>query len=638
LIPKVLVVGHQKLNELIEKNMKNMELKVKMTMINASVKNVVSITKEHLSRDNYDVILSAGGNLGALERNITSVPIISITPVDYDFLKAISLSYKLTNEVVILPFYKKIDLLEDVEGLFSINVRQEVIKSEEHARETLLKLKGEGISNVIGGSMVERLAKEIGISCTYFFSDESIVKAIREAERVACSIKQEQIHNRLMKTVLDLSENGFIVSDADDNVQLLNKSAKKIFKLEGKPVLGKKLGSLFNNEKLYDMFMKKEAGHNQTVQLDNTHIVFTRIPLINEGKIEGLVISFSDVDTIRKTEQSVRNQLHKKGLYATYTFQDIIGSSPIMRSAIKRAKSYGLTESTILINGESGTGKELFAQSIHNASRKVNGPFVAVNCAAIPENLLESELFGYEEGSFTGAKKGGKMGLFELAHNGTIFLDEIGEISPKLQSQLLRVLQEKRIRRVGSDKIVPIDVRVICATNRDLLTMVRNDTFREDLYYRLNVLNIQIPPLRERNQDIPELVRYFLEKMEGTENDNNLLYLQLDKYMNELKNYQWPGNIRELENFLEKCYVIYHNIGIEDLVQEINFLINLNPYPTDDFQENDLLEHPFISTRDIDKKDILSVLEVCNGNKTKAAEKLGISRATLWRKLKTKSV
>jgi transcriptional regulator, propionate catabolism operon regulatory protein len=637
LLPKVLVVGSEKLNELISENIKGVKLNIDLQLIDVHIDNVVSITKEYLSKDNIDVIISAGGNLDILKRNFIRIPIISITPSDYDLLKAIYISSQLDKDVVILSFHRGIELLDDVKELFKIKMRQEVIMSVDQAKETIKMLKDEGITNVIGGSLVSKLCKELGMSCTYINSNETIIKAIKEAEQVAQSIKLEQRNNRLIKTVLDLSENGLIVTDNNNKIQLLNQSAKIIFKLEGKDMLGKRVDNLFKSEKLSEIFTNKEAIYNKTVKLENTHIVFNRIPLISDGKNEGLVISFNDVNTIAKVEQSVRNQLHKKGLFAAYHFDDIIGNSKVLTSTIKKAKSFSLTELTILLYGETGTGKELFAQSIHNSSLKAKGPFVAVNCAAIPEELLESELFGYDEGSFTGAKKGGKIGLFELAHNGTIFLDEIGEISTKLQSQLLRVLQEKRVRKVGSDQIIPINVRVICATNRDLLSMVKKGEFREDLYYRLNVLNLKIPSLRERKNDIPELIKHFSQKMEGSNFNNNLLFAHLHKYMDELKNYPWPGNIRELEHFIEKCYVIFHNIGKKDLEEEIKFLVNLNHDLDESESTYQSLEYQYISTRDIKNEDIISALEHCDGNKSKAAEMLGISRATLWRKLKAKS-
>ena len=264
----------------------------------------------------------------------------------------------------------------------------------------------------------------------------------------------------------------------------------------------------------------------------------------------GYMIVFDDIATLQQTEQKIRKKISRKPLTANYTFDDIIGSSESIQQTILQAKKYSQSNASVLIQGESGTGKELFAQSIHQSSNRSFNSFVALNCAAIPESLLDSELFGYEEGSFTGAQKGGKPGRFELAHGGTIFLDEISELPLHLQTRLLRVLQEKEIMRIGGDQVVPVDVRIIAASNKDLLECVKDGTFREDLYYRLNVLQLFIPPLRQRKKDIIELFRYFIRKEERLNqalSDQDLLIFEQN---------DWKGNIRELENFAERFIVL----------------------------------------------------------------------------------
>ena len=257
------------------------------------------------------------------------------------------------------------------------------------------------------------------------------------------------------------------------------------------------------------------------------------------GESVGSFLILQDESGLREKEDSMNRMLRQTGFYARYTFSDIIHRSAPMRTCIDMAKKAALSDYTILIRGESGTDKELLAQSIHNHSARKKYPFVAVNCAAIPENLLESELFGYEEGSFTGASKGGKPGLFEHAKHGTIFLDEIGDISPNLQTRLLRVIQEKQIMRVGSGKIVDIDARIIAATNADLEKKVANGDFREDLFFRLNVIPLSIVPLRHRKDDILPLLKVFLGRQFG-------LLSPADRRI--LMEYGWPGNVRELEN------------------------------------------------------------------------------------------
>jgi transcriptional regulator with PAS, ATPase and Fis domain len=299
-----------------------------------------------------------------------------------------------------------------------------------------------------------------------------------------------------------------------------------------------------------------------------------------------------------------------------------------MKKTIEMAKNYSKTDATILIQGESGTGKEIFAQSIHTNSTRSEGPFVAVNCAALPPQLLESELFGYVEGSFTGASKGGKMGLFEMAHNGTIFLDEIGDMDRVLQARLLRVLEEKQVMRIGSDKIVPINIRVIAATNVNLKGQVTNGSFRSDLYYRLNVLNLNLTPLRGRIIDIKYLANHFIKM------SNKKYGTQVEKLSQEvmelLSSYSWPGNIREMKNIIErivltakKDYITLNDIEL--IIDELNDNEELS-------REDDMQEEFFDGTlREIKKKIIKKILKEEGDNKSKTAKRLGIDRSTLDR-------
>ena len=280
------------------------------------------------------------------------------------------------------------------------------------------------------------------------------------------------------------------------------------------------------------------------VSLDAGDFLVRKSTIIVGEETLGCFVSLQDEITLRGDEAAFRRRLREKGFYAKHTFSDVLHRSASMDKCIALAKKAAATEYTLLIEGESGTGKELFAQAIHNASPRRDQPFIAVNCAAISESLLESELFGYEEGAFTGARKKGRLGYFEMADRGTIFLDEIGDISPRLQLGLLRVLQEKQVMRVGSDRIVSIDVRVVAATNKDLWHEVELGHFRRDLFFRLHTISILLPPLRERQEDIPALFRDFMGKD---------FYRISPEQLTALQRYDWPGNIRELENCALYC-------------------------------------------------------------------------------------
>lgn len=285
----------------------------------------------------------------------------------------------------------------------------------------------------------------------------------------------------------------------------------------------------------------------------------------------------------------------------------------------------------MLINAESGTGKELFAQSIHNISDRCEGPFVAVNCAALPTNLLESELFGYEDGAFTGAKKGGRAGLFELANTGTIFLDEISEIPLDLQGRLLRVLQEHEILRIGSNSIIPIDIRVVAASNIDLYMKVREGKFREDLYFRLNILNLKIPPLRERKEDIPLLLDYFLRQF-GSRLSSKTMSREAVTW---LLNQGWYGNVRQLQNFAQRIAVLLDDCEWADLdaIQGIADSSACAPVPGPQIEKNQLVLELDTLER-MEDRIFHFALQYCGGDRTEAARLLGVSRTTLWKRLK----
>jgi transcriptional regulator with PAS, ATPase and Fis domain len=332
---------------------------------------------------------------------------------------------------------------------------------------------------------------------------------------------------------------------------------------------------------------------------------------------------------LQEVEGRVRSTLHRKGLKAKYTFADCLGESTAIQDAIEQARRFSQTEANLLIYGETGTGKEIFAQSMHNASRRSNGPFVAVNCAALPENLLESEFFGYVTGAFTGASRTGKVGLFELAHRGTIFLDEVSEIPLPFQGRLLRILQEREVMRLGDDRIIPVDVRIMVATNKDLKKMAGSGAFRQDLLYRLDVLSLGLPPLRDRHEDIPLLARSFLQRLgEFSSESEKFLARDAEELLNR---YEWPGNVRELRNICERLVALSAASRITK--EEMQLALGLRSLlPAKEFP-NFTNEIP--KMRNMQRELVTQALKQTHGNKRQAALRLGISRATLWRKLRS---
>ncbi|MFA5577268.1 MAG: sigma 54-interacting transcriptional regulator [Tissierellaceae bacterium] len=357
----------------------------------------------------------------------------------------------------------------------------------------------------------------------------------------------EENYNKLLTRteildhLLDLSNDGILLTSKNGEVLIYNRKFREIFDIK-KDIRGYNIYEIMDDPS----FQKYEEGGAQDglISYNNKHVTYEKKNISHFNNEYNMYFTFQEVTYIKKLEQNLSNKLRLKGHIAKYNFESIVTQSSQMYKLIEMSKKASKTDISILITGETGTGKEVFAQAIHNSSSRSSQAFVAVNCAAMPESLLESELFGYVSGSFTGALKGGKKGLFEIANHGTIFLDEIGDMPHHLQSKLVRVLQERQVMPIGSDKMINVDVRIISATNKDLSDMMEKDLFRKDLFYRLNAFPINIPPLRKRLEDIPLLIEYFSGKADKLSED----------CLNKLINYSWPGNIRELENVVTYLY------------------------------------------------------------------------------------
>ena len=384
------------------------------------------------------------------------------------------------------------------------------------------------------------------------------VQGLEDVDLIAFEQREQ-----LIETILKFSSDGFIVINKDKIIELANPTALKILNEEGF-LEGQSLAKVLPPFDLVDKAI--ESGMNFTnhpLLFEHKgkicHCLVSSSTIANEtGAVQGAILTLRDM-------QDVREMVHSITQSRQITFNDIITQNADMLAVVKLARNVARNKSTVLIYGDSGTGKELFARAIHSQGIHRNNPFVPLNCAAIPDTLIESELFGYEDGTFTGGKKGGKQGLFELAHGGTLFLDEVGELSPHVQAKLLRVLQEGCIRRVGGQKEIPVDVRIVTATHRDLESMVKTGQFREDLFYRLHVIPLRIPSLREHKDDIPLLARHFMSIL-GPQLGKSELILDAGA-LDKLMVYAWPGNIRELSNVIERAICLCEgNVITEGLI------------------------------------------------------------------------
>ncbi|MBO8132207.1 MAG: sigma 54-interacting transcriptional regulator [Candidatus Marinimicrobia bacterium] len=584
-----------------------------------------------LEREGVDIIISRGITGKKIKKKI-SLPTVIIEITAFDILKALNSAKSLGSKIAFLGNRKDIGPeFDSITKILGIEVECYPYNNTQEMDEQVTKILNSHVDVIVStGLCIFEIAKKSGMNAILVKSGyEAIYNSLKRAIELIHDIRRTQEFSQKFRSVLESTNDGIFILDKDKRISFVNPAAEKLLNINAHKILGHKADEVNHNSFLTPILNNKKQEIIK--KIGEKQFWLNTVPIRIKNKEQGLVIMFQSADRIQVLEQRFRRELLKKRLVAKHTFNDIVGKSELLKNTIERAKKFATTDATVLITGESGTGKELFAHSIHNESNRSKGPFVAVNCAALPENLLESELFGYEEGAFTGAKKGGKIGLFELAHGGTIFLDEIAEVSLQVQARLLRALQECEIMRLGSDRVIPVDVRIIAATNKDLSAAVQQGKFRNDLYYRLEVLDLEIPPLRKRKDDIEVLANYFKDILSHqiSKNVPDLTPTAIE----QLKKYDWPGNVRELRNVIEKyVLLIEDNQNCDDLIIK---LINEKILKSFNIKADDS-EHITIKIgkwEDMEQQ-ILEYLK-SKGTSIKDLTKiLGTSRTTIWRKLK----
>lgn len=498
--------------------------------------------------DDLDIILSRGGTAEYIRRAV-HIPVLSIPITPFDVIKAIYNLKPIPPSIALIHFRKNVRDVQAIADMFGIRIEEYTFLNRNDIQKAVADAVSKGITTIIGGHVAVELAAGERLNAIELSAgEEAMDRSIDEAISLLSQIRKEQKQNTRVQSAINALTEGIVVTDDKKRILLINKAAAGLFQRKYRK--GEEAeGEILSRECLAAYATKKEQPvYIQKIRKETYSVL--HIPILRGGAFLGVVSRYENITKTEALEQKIRREILVKGFDAQYRFRDILTEDPYMLTIRQEAEIYAMTDSTILIQGESGTGKELFAQSIHNGSPRKNGPFVAVNCAAIPPTLLESELFGYEKGAFTGAQKDGKSGFFELAHLGTLFLDEIGEVSMEVQTRLLRVLQEHEVMRVGGDRIIPVDVRIISATNRDLEREVQKGNFRRDLYYRLNILQLRIPPLRHRLGDIRLLSERFAAKYECPQE-------AVEELLPFLRQYHWPGNVRELQNIMERYCVLY---------------------------------------------------------------------------------
>ncbi len=539
---------------------------------------------------------------------------------------------------------------EMMEEICNAKISTYRVTDEMDAEQQVKKASLEGADVIVGAGTVCGICDKFGIPNVHIITRyDAVFDALTEAVNTAVSLNREREKSRIVRAVINNASSGLIAVDEHGVITVMNNQIYKMLNLSAfDTFIGKNIHALIEKLGLEIAYLDYHTEQEKVLKVKERNFYVHLKPYVEKDATTGALITVTNTDSIIREEDKVRRELASKGLTAKYHFKDILGKSAIMRENIRIAERYSKVNSNILIIGETGTGKELFAHSIHNSSLRANAPFVAINCAALPENLLESELFGYEAGAFSGASKNGKSGLFEQAHNGTIFLDEIGEMPITLQAKLLRVLQEKEVRRIGSTSVHTVNVRVISATNVNLEEKVKTGEFRADLYYRLDLLDIRIPPLRERKEDIEELFSSFLSRI-ATEMGRNVPHITEDAAA-ILRDYSWQGNVRELRNISERLMVLSDGDVVDaDTLQLLNiFRKNIKKaVPDPSLKESSSPTIPEKESKSLMSQSVINTgketagkMEIIDDNRKKnkeeLARELGISRTTLWRRMKQK--
>jgi transcriptional regulator with PAS, ATPase and Fis domain len=588
-----------------------------------------------------DAIVARGYSARELAQGGLDVPVVEIEISGYDVIASVqkASAHFAPKSIAFIGFYNAFNGIKNLSGMFGCEINVYIPRDVSDLPTMVRRAIDEGCDTVIGGYSVKGLAREYGANAIGLESgEESIGQALEEAIRAVEIIRQERIKAETHRIITQLVKNGIVYVDADGVIREDNIAARAMASCELK---GRRLADVFPH--MEDSYTESLLGIKESTgqirQIGDIAVSLDCMPVVVDAQPAGVVISFQNVTRVQQLERQIREKMHEKGLTAKYHFSDVVHQTPIISNCIATARRYAPLPFNVLITGETGTGKELFAQSIHNESSRKDGPFVAVNCAALPENLLESELFGYVEGAFTGTNKGGKAGLFELAHGGTLFLDEIAEIPVSVQGKLLRTLQEREVRRIGADKVIAVDVRVISATNNDLRDFAVRGLFRRDLLYRIDVLTLSVPPLRHRPDDIVALFSYFLKRY-CDQHSIPVPHIN-PRAFDLLRAYEFPGNVRELRNVAARASVLHHDprqLSAED--------IELALYPDGashqaasaiPSKETTILPggagRVLAAIDEEERHRTLEALTAARGKRGKAAKLLGIDRSTLWRRL-----
>ena len=610
---------------------------VNVEMLEAEPGNVLERVRSAISRG-AKVIVARGGFYELIKTEF-DLPCIEIKVTAFDlidaFREATGRGYSGTTGVVgVVGFHNVVDGAETIAEVLGIDTVCCKLSGHSDNVAAVERLIQQGIRVFVGDNNVKVATRVSGCRAFIVHSGgQAIQAAIQQAEEILHASRAQKARTQQIATIIDFVHDGIIAIDTRGEITLFNAASEKITGFSQQEALGRHVREIIPQTRLPEALATRQTIAGDIQVLGNqTVVTVNRSPVIVDDEVVGAVATYQDITDIQRLEQKIRIRLSEKGFIAQYTFTDILHRSAAMAVCVRTAQKFAQYDASVLITGPSGVGKELFAQSIHNYGRRKNAPFVAINCAALPATLIESELFGYAEGSFTGANRKGKAGMFEMAHGGTIFLDEISELPLLLQSRLLRILQERQVMRLGGDKLIPVDVRIICASNRNLRGLVDAGEFRSDLYFRIAILSLHVPPLCEHREDIELLGNRFLAELAERYGKGQLMLS--DAALKYLHRYDFKGNVRELRGMIERAVVVCESdsIGIDDLIGEPCTTASTG-------KEISMLDcAESMTLREMETAHIQRVLRK-NGGSIKASSKiLGIGRTTLWRKIREQRI
>jgi propionate catabolism operon transcriptional regulator len=585
------------------------------------------------ARTPVDAVVAAGAS-GEWLRQHLDIPVAMVEVRGFDLMRALATARSIAPRVGLVSFDGPSEHLAQLDALFSMGIAQFSYRTPDDAPACVDALRAAGVEAVVAPGLVADLAEQAGIASVLMYSDDAVRQALQDALHLARHSRAERARHERLGTILGQMQDGVVAVDLRQRIEALNPVMAELLGASVTELVGRVLSDVEPVLDLSATLLLREAQGDEVLQIGMRTLVVRRAPIVESGEVTGALLVCRDPAVIQRADRHLRANQRQRSAPARYRIEAFTGDSTAARRVRELAQQCAASEATVLIIGESGTGKELVAQGIHTASRRATQPFLAVNCAALGESLLESELFGYEEGAFTGARRGGKTGLIEAAHTGTLFLDEIGDMPLALQTRLLRVLQEREVLRLGATAAVPVDLRVIAATHANLAEQVDRGLFRRDLYYRLAVLRIETPPLRERGADIALLATGLTAHRAATVGLQTAQVLSLLAALLELAmGYGWPGNVRELENLIERLLACNSYLAPGGRLDRARLL---EVFP-------EFTQARLAPVRDRLLKDarvaaelrrVREVLQSVQGNQDQACAILGISRSTLWRRLR----